>query len=457
MATQELQLTSLISLSEFMAEKLPVDEKREKINPVGVILYAKKSKMVMIGSGTDKDFKEALVCSYQVTPKGFNPDHVYDGRNRIIDLSDYEQLKVLQVSLGGVEIHTFRSIRILPSVNVTISTHNPVSRKEELVNVDEMELLKTFTGEAGGIVVFSGANLPEENGLVLKRDLDGSKTGLVLFMYPDTDPVNALDSVTGLHVFVKQLNQAFIDTPHYPLQAKSLLAFNQSLQTDEYDFGGIDVREELFKTLVIANARLAARLREPQYEEFLKLHLPNLGTPEWARLLRRLLMKIGIKDKSLQLVANRSINRLVLGEQITENKPLLVSTPGRKETDEDFLFNLKTRRARDIWHEVGNDYKDNWHNRLHSFTYQIVHFIEEAKKIDEIEDALVSLKRLENSSFQDREFFYSLDKNDEKEAESKIKWERTDYSVYRHKGRELIQYLKIAVLEKKKRMESQNF
>lgn len=448
-AKEGLPQTALISLSDFMAEKLPADEEKEKINPVGIILYAGKSKMAMIGSRTDEQFQEALVCSYQDTPQGFDPSQVFDGKNRIISLSDYEQLRVLQVSIGGVEIHTFRSIRTLPSVNVTIRTHNPVSKQAEVVNVDEIELLKLFTREAGGIAVFSGADLPEENALVLERDIKGSKSGLALFMYPDTDPISAFDSVTGLYSFVKALNQEFIDTPRYPLQTEALAAFNRGLRTGEYDFGGIEVREELFRSLVIAHTRLAARLREPQHQEFLKLHLPNLGTPEWARFFRRLLMRIGIKDKDLQLLANRSIDRLILGEQIPEDQAPFLPAPSRKETDEDFLLKLKTPEARDIWHTVGHDYKDDYHGRRWTFVVDIVHFIQDAETLDPIEDSLVSLQRLEESVFRKINIAYYVDK-----THHRISFDsRHSYSDYT--GLELIQYLRVAVLEKKKLLETQ--
>lgn len=278
----ELQPVPLTSLKEFMTANLQIDEqKREGINPVGIILYADKSKMILIGSNTNDQFKGALVCHYQNTPEGFDPSLVIDGKNRIIDLSDYHELKVAQVSLGGVDITTYRSVRTLPSIVVGMHTQNPTSGQEEVVNVDE----------EGGIAVFSGASLPEEDALVVEKNTQDKKSALVFFMHPDTDPITGFDSVAGLYSFLKNLNQEFVDTPKYPLQAQSLHAFELGLRDGMYDFSGIEVREELFRTQVIANTRLAARLREPKYQEFLNSHLPDANTPGWASFIRRILMQ----------------------------------------------------------------------------------------------------------------------------------------------------------------------
>ncbi|MDP3974197.1 MAG: hypothetical protein Q8P92_05200 [Candidatus Daviesbacteria bacterium] len=443
---ESLQLTPLTSLSEFMTANLQIDEeKREGISPVGIILYADKSKMVLIGSRTNEKFKGALVCSYQDTPEGFDPSLVIDGKNRIIDLSDYHELKVAQVTFGGADINTYRSIRTLPSVIVRMHTQNPMTNQEEIVNVDEEELLRIFTGEAGGIAVFSGASLTEENALVVDKDTQDKKSGLVFFMHPDTDPTTGFDSVAGLYSFLRNLNKEFIDTPRYPLQAQSLHAFDFGLKDGLYDFGGIEVREELFRTQVIANTRLAARLHQPRYQEFLNSHLPDVNTPAWASFVRRILMIIGIKDTDFKQLANRSIDRLILGEDVPD-ETLLLPEP-KQQKDNNFFLKLRTTKARDIWQQIGDKYTNYWYSR--SFIANLVDLIAEAESLYEIEDGIISLQRLGDSSFKNINFGYKLDIH---AKEKRIKW--SDAYSNEHKGEELLQYLMAEALEKKKQIEA---
>lgn len=446
---------TLTTLQDFWQEKLPTEEEtKTPIVPVGILLYAQKRKMVMIGSHVDDRFRQALTCSYLATPEGFDSEQVLDGKSRVLDLSNYEQLRIEQVSFAEVHIATFRSIRSRPSVNIRIPTINPLNNKTETVNIDELEILRFFAGETeGGIAVFSGTNLAEDNALVLERNTNSGKCGIALFMYPDIDPVTAsdtFDSVTGLYTFAKKLNEELISIS-FPLQTRALAIYNRALKEETFNFQGIDVREEIFRTQIIANARLAENLKEPRYMEFLQTHLPDLDTQIWARRFRTLLIK---DNKNLQALADKSIDQMILGEQLAKLVLPQLPIPRKKDTEEDFLAELKTPEARNIWHTVGNDYKDDWRGRRSTFVRSIVNFIEDAKNPDEIEDSLASLRRMEESSgFRKSKAHYSLDG---RKPESKIIWSPySDYCTYEHSGKELIGYLRIRVLDRKKSWSSQ--
>ncbi|EKD85012.1 MAG: hypothetical protein ACD_38C00106G0001 [uncultured bacterium] len=449
--TNGSKTVSLTNLQNFWREKLPAEtEEKGTITPVGIILYAGKNKMVMIGSRTDGEFKQALACSYRDTPEGFDPNQVFDGKSRVLDLSNYEQLQVEQVSFAAVHMATFRSIRSLPSVNIRIPTINTLNSNKGIVNVDELEVLRFFAGETdGGIAVFSGANLPEDNALVLGRNTNGGKCGIALFMYPDINPVTALDifdSVTGLYSFVKELNKE-LSASRIPLQIQSLAAYDRGLKNGIFNFEGVDVREEIFRTQIIANARLhAASLKshQSQYMEFLHTHLPDLGTQNLARRFRTFLMK---DYKNLQALADESIDRLILGGQV-QDKPLIqpISEADRKEKNKNFFLNLKTSAARDIWQKVGTAYDNNdpyYGSNRWNFLIELINFVANITTSDEIDDAIVSLEKLEKSKFNHIYLNYELDMKDP------INRIKESYG-HGHKVEELFQFLMAEVLEKKK-------
>ena len=444
---QELQPTSVMSMAEFVSTQIRVEGQDNKnISPIGIILYANKSRLLFIGSREDEQMKGTIVCTHQDTPEGFDPIQIFDGKGRIIDLSEYEDLRPFQVQMGRVDIDSYRSIRTLPSITVRIHTKDPIRHIEEKVNIDETELLPIFTAETGGIAVFSGASLPEENAILVEKNNGERKTGLLFFMYPDTDALEPFDSVAGFYSFLQALNKEFIGVPGYPLQNQTLREFDAALSDGALKFGGIETRQEIFRTEVIANVRLAARLREPRYERFLDTFLPLRNKPAIALFARRILMRMGFKGQDKNHMASLAIDRLILGDE--SHRIQLIGEEEKISEERNIFLELQTSRARDILQKAGNLEEVESYERDKDFFEDMLKLIFDRDILAEVEDAITILRELESKYFQDGDFDFYFDMT---KAPGKRVIEMDDWD---QRGQDILNFLLAEALAKEKQLKA---
>lgn len=135
---------------------------------------------------------------------------------------------------------------------------NPENETVERVSVAENDILDIFTGEKGGIAVFSGKGFPEETGLLFERANGDDKQALILFFHPTENP-EIYNSVVGLGEFLHQINEELASDTDIQLQKDALARLKDYEEKGWVDFGSKAVRKEIFYLQVIANARKAGQ------------------------------------------------------------------------------------------------------------------------------------------------------------------------------------------------------
>jgi hypothetical protein len=277
---------SLVTISSLFREKFPQtdDQPTTGVSPLGIISYDQGNRLVLLGS----NMRGSLVTQFSSTPENFSSESLIGGEGRFRDLSHLDTLAISQIDLSKPVVSTHRSIRTRPSVAIQITSTDPYQRLSESVDLDivdqnkgtftlmEREFLPVFTGERGGIVVMEGANLPEENALLIEKRLADKRHGLLFFFHPSDK--ETVDSVEGLYQFIKSLNKEFQGSAEVPYQKEVLTKFGELSESGRFRFDS-DVRRELFITQLIALARLSHE--HPQYRNKIDGLLPSQPQRRW--------------------------------------------------------------------------------------------------------------------------------------------------------------------------------
>ncbi len=296
----------IVNLPSLIEESLPSTQDGSTLNPIGAILYQSGEKIMLLGENDHGN----LVTSAAQTPNSFDKNRLFGWKGRLQDLSHLDEIQVSQVQLDAINVQTHRSIRTQPSVSVKIPYVNPQTTKQELFITDEEALLKVFTGENGGLAIFEGASRPEEIALVMEQQATDKRFGLIFFLHPEESDLG-IDSVTGLYTFLQDINGQFNSQSNFTLQLKALDELEKQISTGRMKFTS-EVREELFRTQIIAYSRLGERTKDPKYQKYLNVLLPGINE---QGAISKLLGRLGINITTLpeDSIFEQSVNKMILG------------------------------------------------------------------------------------------------------------------------------------------------
>lgn len=307
-----------------------------KLTLIGGIFFDQGRKIVLIG----RNGKNNLDFVFADTPTNFDVQHIIEGSKRIVDLRDYDEIMAAQiqmVSASAITIGTFPSFHEAPYVRVKLEYTDPTTQEKIPYIADEDEILRVFTGEQGGLAIldrtFVGKeDVTEDIALVLERKVANRKEGFVFFFHPEEGEEWGAHSFVGLEKFLERLNDNFSLHADQPLQKQALETLDREIKSGRLTFKS-KTHEQIFRTQVIANARLAAKTKDPKYAHFLDTHLPSLRFGLLAQVA-------GILSGNIRsLRAAKSVEVLNL---TAPEKPTAPAQPAEKEW---FAENLITKRA----------------------------------------------------------------------------------------------------------------
>ncbi|MDO8657772.1 MAG: hypothetical protein Q7K55_03465 [Candidatus Levybacteria bacterium] len=303
---------------------------------VGGIVYANNTRgIVLVEYGIDelRGFDNAL-------REDFSLEQMDEGRGRIVALNDLNEVRVGQLDRANLSVKAYESLRGRPSVSVEIQYKNVNDQIERRAILDEDAVLRFLTGQEGGIAIFEGWGLPEENALVFKQGKDEARRGLILFIHPNESQAG-INSVKGVREFFEELNREFTENCSTPLLSKALAELREKVRSKVINFDS-PAKAEIFKAQVIANARLFEKTGDTKYMDYLQTHLFALSAKRGVTdIFRR------SNDQTATLVVDQSVNSLF----ITDRSPLQLEgqIPEKGKT----IYNkLKTEEAKKIRKDV---------------------------------------------------------------------------------------------------------
>lgn len=269
-----------VELKSFLGQKLAKEgENPRKIIPIGAVLFDDRKRLVLLGVGTDDDLRTHFLD----TPECLSEDLFLNAGKRIQDLSNFKKLNIYQVDLAKSTITTAQSIRNRPSVFLKLPVVRPTDNIEDDFVAEEDEVVDLFTGQKGGILVFSGGGNPyENNALFFERKNGNLPSGDLLFFQPKESD-SGINSLIGFHQFLQSLNDQFNNTAS-SLQIEAVAALEKSIENKTLNFDSNNVRGELFKTMVIVQVIDYERAPKSEILERLKQHLPEFRKSFWNRL-----------------------------------------------------------------------------------------------------------------------------------------------------------------------------
>lgn len=416
---QELSLASPIEATEYISRALVTSRETEdlKITPVGMIVFAEKTKAVALGA----TYEGSLLTSYLELPQEVNWERIMGRTGRILNLDHLHDISIGQLDMAGVSIGTFPSIRGSSSVAIHINYTNVPDQEKKVHILDEEEMLAVLTGRAGGITIFDGAGLPEDNALLFEKEVAGQNLGWLFFFRPEDGNNWGADSVSGLWSFFKSLNQEFIENVPDPTQKEALSVLARDIRMGGLKFKS-DVREELFRSQVIAHARMFERTEGREYLDFLKRNLVSFRLDLWELLvlsagfeLRKYLDFVELPDKSSTVEA--SVSRLILTDRLKHESL-------EEEEGLGIYKLLQTEKARRIRKAAEDDYGDNKPS-MRTYLNELAFYVMEARTKEEFEDIETLLDEYREWNHGVNYWYCEIDFDDSK---AKVKFSESWYS-----------------------------
>lgn len=369
------------------AEQLPV-------SMIGLVLYGDAQKLAVIGSNQGGDL--VYGCLETQTVKTALADVQ---STRVLHLEEIDEVNIVQVDLGSLEIGTLPSVRQKqPAVAVRLSYKDPNTGEEKKHILEERQLLDLMVGHQGGLAVFHGGDRPEENALVIE-DLGGSKkSAMIAFLHPQ-DAIWGLDSVNGVAEFFHRLSNEFLAKTELPKDVRDAV---EQLEAKKQEIPENGARVEILKASLIAHARLAQQTGDPTHQQFLDKHLANLK-PGCLSLLFP-------NDRQSMDDVSKSIDEAVRGLIVTEKKSRTKDKP--KEVE----FQLKTQRVKEMYDffraELGEKFGAFDQDVLESmnrYLLKIAEYILDTHSLDELDDCDVLLQELDNTPYSTSGYYYPFD------------------------------------------------
>lgn len=374
--------------------------------PVGGIVYDARRKMVMLGEVREEmlgeEDKGLLIARHLDVHPNWDISKALKRSQRLQELSLFPELFVAQVGLADIRIKTYDSATAHPSIAIEIPHRDPVNGGSTMLPLEEDDFLNLFTQRRGGLLVFKGASLSEENALVIDKRNKGVDQGMILFFHPEENP-SGINSKYGLTEFLRRLNGEFMDHAGNAIQDKAIEALKRRVDRKELVFGNSPVRKELFTAMVIAHARISYKTGDPRSQNFLESHLyPSPAT----RLFTYVTNRSPFKDP------NEPLDQLIIGNPgnpFTRENQQFVSKLERYQQEriqneraeadlQVLLSSLKTEQARQLRINVGNDHgSDN--GKMRDFLRNLAYMAQRTENLDRLNDVLLLLEEASETGF----------------------------------------------------------
>ncbi len=392
------------SLTEALDSRLGREEIRKDTLPIGGILFNGGKSFLVLGADA---LNKVVVRRIDELPADFDPDQVIEGASRILDLSNFQKVQILQAGITGVRVSKYPSIKTVPSVGIAITAEDRETAQEGPYRIKEDEILQLFAGERGGIAVFSDYDLPEDNALLFERHVGAERHARLLFIKPSGTDQFVADSVEGVHQLLKNLNCEFLFNASLPLQNQAVKTLDKAIRAGRIDFHGSDVRAEIYRTHIIALARLAEITRDPKYVQQLEKALPDLHGDLITRI-RNFGARPNISTEDVDNIINGLIKTRFSDEQTQMEIPGL---EGITLTPSDTLIynDLELQSSKILWRDLAVDrsYRSN-NDVSKEFITNVINSMYDAKTSQEFSDLFKLIHALFESDYKKVDTKYML-------------------------------------------------
>lgn len=404
--------------TSFLQEMQLAGGEQLKTTFVGGIRYNRGRKLTLLGDQAGR-----LVTSNINLTERADLGLAVANTSRMVTLDTFPTVHVRQVDLAEVDFRKPRTVHKIPPLSMHFDVTNPSDGQTERLVVDDSDIYKVFTGDKGGLVVFSGKGLPEETGLLFERETQDGHHALILFMHPPDDGELKFDSVTGLQQFTDQLITVFAADEGLELQKETLEALRRTIRKNRLGFDPNGARQQLFTLQLISLARLIQGDDQNHDKSEIKKPLSEFRRGPLRRLGRLLHL-----EPDFQARADEQLDGMIidfyhpLPTEIAGQKALESAAKAErkrqraieaKQEEEEFITSyaerLTTPRALALWRNTtAEDYEYDNENTRH-FLYTIVDMIGTANTTEEIDDIQVLLAGLFSSKYRKVELDYELD------------------------------------------------
>jgi hypothetical protein len=314
---------------------------------------------------------------------------------RVLNLKKYKDVQVVRVQPGHFDIATYPTIESnRDPLYVRMQYDDAATEVKGAHGMDEIDMLKVLTGEAGGLAVFQGGDSPTEIALVMEKGQEkNEKTAVVAFFQHDglRDYQLGFDSVSGAYAFFRNLNEEFAENPtelEDEIRKRLDKGFKKKIINES------PVRRELLKSVLLAHARLYDITADETHLEFINEHLPE-----------------GIFNRSFvnvdtEIEVSGIINTLIIGKS-----GQAVEKNNQEDLKKKRSIELKTDEAKriyDFYHdklgkEFGTQVRSSTSNLveglMEGYLREVIFHAKYAGQADSFEDLANMLKELKQTPY----------------------------------------------------------
>jgi hypothetical protein len=275
---------------------------------------------------------------------------------RVLNLKKYKDVQVVRVQPGHFDIATYPTIDSnRDKLYVRLQYDDATTEIKGAHGMDEIDMLKVLTGEAGGLAVFQGGDSPAEIALVMEKGPDKKeKTAVVAFFQHDglRDHQLGFDSVSGAYAFFRNLNEEFAENPtelEDEIRKRLDKGFKKKIINES------PVRREILKSVLLAHARLYDITADETHLEFINQHLPE-------GILNR-----SFENLDTEIEVSGIINTLIIGRsgQSDENN-------NQEDLNKKRSIELKTDEAKRIYDFYREQLGKNFGVKIEYYTSNLV-------------------------------------------------------------------------------------
>ncbi len=220
----------------------------------------------------------------------------------------------------------------------------------------------------------------------------------MFFFHPGDVDFTRLDSVDGLFSFVKQLNDEFTSRAKTSKQTDSLGLLERNIAKGlRFDS---DVREQLFRLMVISHARLGDITGDKSHESFLRSTLlPTITSAKRTGLFG--LIKIPQQETfpSIETI-NRAIDSIIYPQQSAKKavETAIVPVTGESNKEIEVVSQLKTKKLKTLRILINPDYARQIPSML-SYVHQLEAIMLRTSMLDEMNDLEVLIRELQQTNY----------------------------------------------------------
>jgi hypothetical protein len=319
---------SITPFQDITLEKFMSEERRRETTPVGIIVFDKGKRAVFVGANQTNE----IVTSYQETAQIGDPSTIQGADDRVYKLDRFDEILVAQVPLTELKPVSERSILKGQKYSVRFPFRAAESDTDSSAFIEEEEFIDVLTGRKGGVMIFEGANLPEEAGLLIEREVNGKKIGAMFFFHPQQS--DGFDSGHGLTTFFRSFSEGMLRTFESQSGRDLVRRFEQAIKINS-----TIASSELFKAMLIAHILDVSVYGNGQSRSFIKSNFP----PKLPF----------VKDR---IDVERAVRNLILTGDTTKKTEKIEREPEKQTELQKLLDSLET----DFGKTARTSYEPNW-------------------------------------------------------------------------------------------------